>query len=386
HSIINKCSETSSGFPMAVEKLQVEAFLQLAQQFPVLDVRSPGEYIHAQIPGAYSLPLFSNEERAVVGTAYKNQGRETAIKIGLDYFGPKMRSMVEEVEKIVADHNPGINHSQNNGKPQSKTVLVHCWRGGMRSSGVAWLLGLYGFKVYTLHGGYKFFRRWVLEKFNQNFSFKILGGYTGSGKTELIHELNARGEKIVDLEFLARHRGSAFGDMEFEKQPSQEMFENRVAVALSVSGEHWENNMQSGEKEIWLEDESQRIGKVNIPNAMWATMRNAPVYFVEIPFEERLKKIVRDYGTMDKERLGDAIIRIQKRLGGLETKMAIEFLQNNNIEESFRILLRYYDKAYSKSLNKRKDLESLLTKIPGEIINSKDNATRILKSKIPKVI
>ena len=371
---------------MAVEKLQVEAFLQLAQQFPVLDVRSPGEYNHAQIPGAYSLPLFSDEERAIVGTAYKQQGREIAIKIGLDYFGPKMRAMVEEVEKILAGHKPGINLSNNNGKPQPKTVLVHCWRGGMRSSGVAWLLGLYGFGVYTLNGGYKFFRRWVLEKFNQNFSFKILGGYTGSGKTELINELRKKREKIVDLEWLARHKGSAFGDMDSEKQPSQELFENRVAIQLAIATGVWENNMQSNEHQVWLEDESQRIGKTNIPNSLWNTMRSAPIYFVDIPFEQRLKKIVIEYGVIEKSKLADAIIRIQKRLGGLETKLAIEYLANDNMEESFRILLKYYDKAYSKSLNKRKELENLLTKIPGETIDIRENTMRVMESSVPQGI
>src|SRR5690348_9334071 len=129
---------------MPIKKLSITEFLKLSHQHPVLDVRSPGEYSHAHIPGAYSLPLFTDEERKVVGTTYKQQSREAAIKVGLDYFGPKMRSMVEEVEKLCE-------------KRGGKTVLVHCWRGGMRSAGVAWLLDLYGFKVYTLVGGYKFF-------------------------------------------------------------------------------------------------------------------------------------------------------------------------------------------------------------------------------------
>ena len=136
---------------------------------------------HAHIPGAYSLPLFTDEERKVVGTAYKQQSRQQAIKIGLKYFGTKMPEMVEQVETIYASHTKGkITEDAN----QKKTVLVHCWRGGMRSAGVAWLLDLYGFKVYMLAGGYKFFRRWVLHQFDKEHPLNVIGGYTGSGKNQ----------------------------------------------------------------------------------------------------------------------------------------------------------------------------------------------------------
>src|SRR6476619_2099461 len=145
---------------MAVERISIEQFLALASENPVLDVRSPGEYKHAHIPGAYSLPLFTDEERKVVGTAYKQKSREEAIKIGLDYFGSKMRPMVEEAEKLTAN--------------KRNTVLIYCWRGGMRSAGVAWLMDLYGFKVYTLAGGYKAFRNYVLQSFEHPYEFKIV--------------------------------------------------------------------------------------------------------------------------------------------------------------------------------------------------------------------
>jgi tRNA 2-selenouridine synthase len=164
---------------MAIKKLTIEEFLQLAKRHPVLDVRSPGEYAHAHIPGAGSLPLFSDEERAVVGTAYKQQNREKAIKIGLDYFGVKMRPMVEAVEALMVGKKK---KGPVDGEPvEENAVLVHCWRGGMRSAGVAWLLDLYGFKVYTLVGGYKAYRNWVLQQFEKKYAFNILGGYTRLG-------------------------------------------------------------------------------------------------------------------------------------------------------------------------------------------------------------
>ncbi|WP_323823994.1 rhodanese-like domain-containing protein, partial [Pseudomonas aeruginosa] len=172
---------------------------KLAESHPVLDVRSPGEFEHAHIPGAYSLPLFTDEERKVVGTAYKKESREKAIKIGLKYFGKKMVKMVEEVENLQSS----IKNLNNHSSTVDKTVLVHCWRGGMRSAGVAWLLDLYGFKVYSLVGGYKQYRKWVLEQFQKDYPITIIGGYTGSGKTELLSALAAKGTAIIDLEAIA---------------------------------------------------------------------------------------------------------------------------------------------------------------------------------------
>ena len=316
---------------MGIEKVNIENFLALAEQFPVIDVRSPDEYKHAQIPDAYSLPLFSDEERKVVGTAYKQQSREVAIKIGLEFFGVKMKKLLEEAEGIIAG---------NKTTEKGNTVLLYCWRGGMRSAGVAWLLDMYGFKVYTLVCGYKSFRNWVLKQFEKEYALKILGGYTGSGKTPLLKELEKNNNAVVDLEGLANHKGSAFGAIGEEPQPSQEMFENLLAFKLFIQVKN--NN------EIWLEDESQRIGKMIIPNAFWETMRNSPVYFLDIPFEERLDYLEKTYGCFEKEMLTDAIVRIQKRLGGLETKNAINFLEESNIKECFRLLLNYYDKLYKK--------------------------------------
>ncbi|MBA4140769.1 MAG: tRNA 2-selenouridine(34) synthase MnmH, partial [Segetibacter sp.] len=219
---------------MAVTKIDVEAFVSLSKIHPIIDVRSEGEYQHAHMPGAYALPLFSNEERKIVGTAYKQQSREAAIKTGLDFFGKKMRAMVEEVEKLIDERckMERKNTAYQSENYNSKTILIHCWRGGMRSGAVAWLLDLYGFKVFSLSGGYKAFRNSVLKQFEKEYDFRILGGYTGSGKTYVLHELENKGEKIIDLEYLAGHKGSAFGNIGFKPQPSQEMFENLLAVEL----------------------------------------------------------------------------------------------------------------------------------------------------------
>ena len=347
---------------MAITKLKIEEFLNLSRQYPVLDVRSPGEYLHAHIPGAHSLPLFSDEERKQVGTAYKQQSREVAIKLGLDYFGPKMRSMVEEVETLTKDLPSATANS----------ILVHCWRGGMRSAGVAWLLDLYGFKVYTLIGGYKAYRQWTLEQLSKPYDLKILGGYTGSGKTLVLHELKKQGEAVVDLEALAHHKGSAFGDLGEQPQPSPEMFENKLAIELAGIPEN---------KTIWLEDESQRIGHINIPHAFWQTMRKAPVHFLDIPFEERLRHIVEGYSGYPKEKLVNAIIRIKKRLGGQDTKNAINFLLDHDHKQAFSILLKYYDKYYLKGLYNREHADELIQKIACEKVDAIANTLKLVNNK-----
>ena len=349
---------------MAIEKIHIEQFLELAKQHPVLDVRSPGEYKHAHIPGAHSLPLFTDEERKVVGTAYKQESREQAIKLGLDFFGLKMRKMVEEVEQL---------------SPDSKTVLVHCWRGGMRSAGIAWLLDLYGFKVYTLIGGYKKFRNYVLDTFKLPFQLNILGGYTGSGKTELLKALREKGEKVIDLEGIANHKGSAFGNIGMPAQPGQEMFENILATELRKSIVNSESSINGDLcSPIWLEDESQRIGLVNIPGELWKTMRQSPVYFLDIPFEERLKHIVQEYGQLDPEKVADAIGRISQKLGHLNAKTAILLLNECKISESFDILLNYYDKHYFKSLHNREGINSLLQTVDCKSVTP-ENADQLVR-------
>ena len=354
---------------MAIEKLHIDQFLELAKDHPVIDVRSPGEFLHAHIPEAANLPLFNDDERKVVGILYKQKSREEAIKAGLDFFGPKMRNVVEFAESITSK-------STDNSDPENrhKTILVHCWRGGMRSGAIAWLLDLYGFKVYTLTGGYKSFRNHVLSIFNHPIPIHIVGGYTGSGKTEILKELEKHGQSILDLESLAKHKGSAFGNINMPTQPTQEMFENLLATNIMAL-----NNQADI---VWVEDESQRIGQVNIPGAFWEQMRTSPVFFLDIPFEERLNHLVEEYGGLDKEKMMGAITRIQKRLGGVETKNALLFLEQYDMKACFRILLKYYDKYYIKALHNRDNIETLIQKLPCESVQPENVKTLLNQLKI----
>lgn len=347
---------------MPVEKLNIEQFLRLSKEHIMIDVRSPGEYNHAHIPGAKNLPLFTDNERTDVGKAYKQESREKAIKIGLNYFGPKMKKLVEEVEEIVQKNKNTI--EQNHTLYSDNCLLIYCWRGGMRSAAIAWLLDLYGYKTYTLSGGYKKFRNQVLGIFKKPFRFNILGGFTGAGKTEVLKELEKLGESIIDLEKIANHKGSAFGNIGLPKQPSQEMFENLLAKEFLSKSKNYADECiidYGGHQSIvWLEDESQRIGLVNIPKDIWNNMRQSPIYFLDILFEERLKHLVDEYGILDKQKMVEAIGRIKERLGGLETKNAINFLLDGNTLKCFDILLKYYDKWYHKGLHNREGLNSLL--------------------------
>ena len=351
---------------LSIKKITISEFLAFAPTHPIIDVRSPGEYHHAHIPHAYSLPLFTDEERKIVGTAYKQQGKQIAIKKGLDFFGVKMKSMVEEAERLIEQHNEETS--------KSNTIIVHCWRGGMRSAGVAWLLDLYGFDVYVLVGGYKAFRNWILQQFEQPYQMKVLGGYTGSGKTPLLQALQTLGEKTIDLEALAHHKGSAFGGIGQPTQPSQEMFENKLALSL------YQTNLATNKEQpfFWIEDESQRIGTLNIPHALWKNIRQQPVFFLDIPFEERLEHILEEYAGLDKEKLCEAVLRIQKRFGPAETKQAIQWIQENNIKAAFTLLLRYYDKTYTKALHSRDELNQLLRNISLASVDPFTNAKKIL--------
>ncbi|MBI2270305.1 MAG: tRNA 2-selenouridine(34) synthase MnmH [Bacteroidetes bacterium] len=330
--------------------IDIEQFLILSREYPILDVRTPAEFEKGNIPGAHNLPLFTNEERAIVGTIYKQQGRQPALLKGLELVGPKMKELVLKVETIINQDTTSIASSMEfvptmeGERAGVRSILMHCWRGGMRSSSVAWLLELYGYKVYTLKGGYKFFRRYVLATLDGNRKYIILGGRTGSGKTLVLKKLAEQSEQVVDLEKLAHHKGSSFGSIGEEKQPTQEQFENCLAIELKRFDPL---------KHIWLEDESRLIGKKVIPAGMWEQMRAAKVAYIDIPFNIRAEYLTKEYGQFTKKELAEAITRITKRLGGLQAKQALEALEANDLKTTCEICLAYYDKTYDHGLQQR---------------------------------
>lgn len=314
--------------------LDIEKFLDEGKKSIIIDVRTPAEFEQGHIPGAYNIPLFTNEERAEVGTIYKKIGRQEAIHKGLEIFGPRMISMVNELQRQLQVAGT---------LPDEKTICVHCWRGGMRSGAVAWLFEVYGFNVFTLRNGYKAFRRLVLEEFEKERKIIVLGGKTGSGKTLVLHELK-KSIPVIDLEGLAHHKGSSFGSIGELPQPTQEHFENKLAMELRRT---------DAKENLLLEDESKLIGQRIIPAKLFEQMRACKVLYLDIPFEERAKYIAEHYGKYPKEDLLAATERILKKLDTRYSKDALRFINEGNLLESFKISLRYYDKTYDYGLSKR---------------------------------
>lgn len=287
----------------------------------LIDVRAPIEFRHAHIPSAINIPLFNDEERARVGTCYKQEGKDKAIDLGLKIAGPKLSSFVEQARNL------------------NSSLTVYCARGGMRSSSMQWLLSFSGLKVSQRKGGYKAYRSEVMEILSQPFQFHLIGGYTGSGKSVYLRQLN---EQTLDLEYLANHRGSAFGSN--GEQPSNEMFENRIARVLSTF---------DITKPIYVEDESRMIGQNKIPDPIYNRMLKSPVTIIEVSESERVERLFCEYGMQPKETLIQNIERLKKRLGSEKTAFAINLVNRGEIRQAIVEMLYYYDNAYRHSLEKR---------------------------------
>jgi len=295
----------------------------------LLDVRSPGEYAHGHLPGAFNLALFTNEERALVGTAYKQNGKEKAIGLGLSFVGPKLSSLVAVAKSHAKDGD----------------AKVYCWRGGMRSSSMAWLLQTAGLRTCVLEGGYKNYRRWVKKTLEQSRCLRVLGGLTGSGKTTLLHALERHGEQILDLEALARHKGSSFGMLGMPLQPTNEHFENLLSTALSKT---------DSTRVLWVEDESRMIGGCRVPDSLYTQMQLSECILIECPIQERLDRLLVEYGQHPRQDLLSPTERLKNRLGGARTKEALSLINAGQLQAAICLVLDYYDKAYRYELQRRR--------------------------------
>lgn len=309
------------------QTLALKEFLQASGL--ILDVRSPSEFYQGHIPTSHSFPLFSDEERAQIGTVYKKQSRIEAVELGLWLIQPKLDCMLNHAHSLLASH----------GK-------VLCWRGGMRSGFTARLLELMGCSIVTLQGGYKTYRRWTLQRLNHLSlpSLCVLGGLTGSGKTAILQALQKRGEQIIDLEALAKHRGSAFGGIGLGQQPTQEQFENELA---------WTLEQLDCSKAVWVEDESRLIGRCYLPQALYQSMLQAPLFYVKRSITERVRYLLIQYEQAPKLQLLEAVRRIAKRLGSELTKEVQQLIEQGQNEQAFEKLIAYYDKTYQHHIAKR---------------------------------
>jgi tRNA 2-selenouridine synthase len=335
-----------------IQSITISDFMTMEESIPLADVRTPAEFEQGHVPGAMNLPLFSNEERVLVGTTYKQTGREAAILLGFDLTGSKWSRFIRDACDFATQ----------------KKLAVHCWRGGMRSEAMAWALNFYGFDVFVIQGGYKQYRKWVLNQMEEPGNLNVVGGMTGSGKTRILQELRGMQEQVIDLEFLAQHCGSTYGSLNRLKQPSQEQFENNLAATLQ---------RLDRKKRIWLEDESLTIGSCSIPKSLWNRMQSASLYFLEVPLEDRVQALVQEYGSLDKEFLVFCTDRIRKRLGLEQTKKAIDAINENRMEDFVRWVLVYYDKTYRTGLQNRTGRRISQITVPGD--NPIKNASLILQ-------
>ncbi len=335
-------------------QIQIEEFLELSNSLPVIDVRSEGEFKQGHIPGAFNVPVMNDEERAAVGTAYKRNGRQNAILKGLELTGPYLKDRLKSAAKKV----------------KNDRVLVYCWRGGMRSGFFSYLLEFYGLKPVVLKGGYKSFRHLVLKEFDKPRELFVLGGMTGSGKTEVLNELKKTGQQVLDLEGIARHKGSAFGGIGQGQQPTQEQFENYLAAELMKSHRN---------EPLWLEDEGRTIGSKVIPIGLWNQKQSAFTFILKIDFEKRLEYIYNSYGFLPVESLMEATQKIAKRLGNEQFKESLALLEQGRIKEGLAFSLRYYDKAYQHLQNKKAEIEQCL--VYCETTDALTNAQLILAKK-----
>jgi tRNA 2-selenouridine synthase len=336
-----------------IRKITIQELMDMGGQVPIADVRTPAEFAQGHIPGAFNLPLFSNEERVRVGTTYKQDSREAAILLGFDLAGPKWSGFIREALE----------------KAPAKKIAVHCWRGGMRSGAMAWALDLYGFQVYLLEKGYKRYRRWVLDQFEKEWPLWVVGGMTGTGKTKILQEIKRRGDQVIDLEELAQHKGSTYGTMGRMVQPSQEQFENDLAGEL---------HRCDRARRIWVEDESLTIGKRTIPRTLWNGIRAAVLFDVEAPLDVRVRALVEEYGALDKDFLVECTERIWKRLGPEQTKRAVTAIREGRMEDFIREVLVYYDKTYRTGVLGR-DAATII-KVPVTGSSADVNATLVLKA------
>ena len=321
------------------ELVKIDSFISLSARIPVIDVRAPLEFQQGHIPGAVNIPLFDDNERKVVGTAYKKENKEAAMYAGLEFAGKKLVKLAKQGERAAG---------------KNRTLLVHCWRGGMRSKSMVWLFETMGLSCYLLEGGYKSYRSYAREVLATPLNLLVIGGRTGSGKTAILHHLSLLGEQVIDLEGLAHHKGSAFGALGELDQPSTEQFENELCKELLPL---------DTKKVTWIEDESRNVGKCVIPGELYSRMRETEIVFLDISREQRARHLVGDYAQYEQEALRTCVLKIEKRLGGDRTREALEAIDREDYYETAMITLHYYDKAYMHSLEKNHERYQILSSL-----------------------
>lgn len=292
----------------------------------IIDVRAPSEFAEDHLPGAVSLPVLSDGERAQVGTIYVRQDRFLARKVGAALVA---RNAAAHLEGPLADRDGGW-------RP-----LVYCWRGGQRSGSFASILDQVGWRVQVLDGGYKAYRAQVSRLlYTQPLALRLvlIDGGTGTAKTRLLAHLHDAGAQVIDLEDLAGHRGSNFGAV--GPQPTQKMFESRLAAQITAL---------DPDRPVFVEAESNAIGAIRLPPSLWSAMRGSDVVVVEAPLAARARHLVRAYPdlTADGRRLADRIERLRGYHSGDRVAAWHDLARNGHYADLAAGLIEaHYDRRY----------------------------------------
>jgi len=317
--------------------ISLEQALALRERGALLvDARSPAEFAEATIPGAINVPILDDAERAEVGTLYKQAGKQIARRRGVELVAPKIPAMIEQVTARRAADTP--------------PVVVFCWRGGMRSRALTQFLDLAGIPARQLEGGHKAFRSHVLEFFERRpwGRVVVLRGMTGVGKTLLLHRLAGQGYPVVDLEGLANHRGSAFGNLGLLPQPPQKMFDALLWDAL---------RRIPADGYLLAEGESRHIGRLQLPSTVYQALQEEVSIWIKASLDTRVKNILDDYPAADelKEQFVRPIKALRERLGTKTVEEFLGLLQSGRWEEVVReLMVRYYDPLYDHTLPERR--------------------------------
>ena len=312
---------------------------------PLIDVRSPSEYYKGHMPNSINIPIFDNDERSIIGTIYKKEGRRKAVIKGLKFFEKKIEPFLDHLFMNIDSYK--TSYEKNN---KDFFIRIYCSRGGMRSQSIAWLLEKFKLNPLTLNGGYKKYRRWILDSFSNKYNIIVIGGKTGTGKTRLLSLLEKNKYQTVDLEGFACHRGSTFGGLGMNEQPSNEQFENIIAEKL---------NSFISTNNIFVEAESANIGKCKIPHEFFNQMKSSRRIEILRSESNRLDELIGTYSVFKKDELQESVIRIKKRLGPQRTKIALESINNENWELVCRSVLDYYDKCYEYEKIGKKNIKFL---------------------------
>jgi len=321
----------------------------------VIDVRSPAEFADDHIPGAVNMPVFSNEERAEIGTIYKQQSPFQARRAGAALVSA---NVARHIQTKLAD------------RPENWRPLIHCWRGGQRSRAFAHICGEIGWASFLLDGGYKSYRNAVLDGLKstpKKLKICIISGATGSGKTHLLHALGRAGAQILDLEGLANHKGSLLGGIPDSPQPAQRLFESHLYEAI---------HQLNGDEICFIEAESSRVGAVSLPQALWHDMAEAQLVELSTPLETRLTLLKQDYQhlmTPNSAPLHKLINGMVARHGYEVTNQWETALTNQDYDAFVSALLcDHYDPAYQRASGRHQRIHLGSVTLDGPLLSDFD--------------